>query len=67
MRSFFTNYELEVWPGCARPERAHRSAALTWGYKVDIAAQLSVAFNDLLLLSYLTNYLSEEKKVDGNQ
>ena len=60
MRSFFTNYEAGGKP---RPTAAQVSPAVIQF----ISTRLSVAFNDLLLLNCLTNYLSEEKKVDGNQ
>ena len=60
MRSFFTNYEAG---GLASPpqRRSHLRS-----FSLYLSSQ-SVAFNDLLLLNCLTNYLSEEKKVDGNQ
>ena len=59
MRSFFTNYAAGGKPG---PTAAQVSPAV-----IQFISELSVAFNDLLLLNCLTNYLSEEKKVDGNQ
>ena len=60
MRSFFTNYEAG---GLASPPQRRSHLRLYSLYQLSF----SVAFNDLLLLHYLTNYLSQEKKVDGNQ
>ena len=70
MRSFFANYEAggkqaqaQGVSGQDQPTAAQVSPAVIQF----ISARFSVAFNDLLLRNYLTNYLSQEKKVDGNQ